>query len=302
MTMKSKKSGGYSPNHGTGWPFSSTLLAAHEGLEDREEDAAVLRDLALSAHLVRGDPDQGIFREGGEGVVGLVGEDVAVGEEQDARPTGWLTVGFPVAQVPAALEELPGDLEGDEGLARAGGQRQQDALPLVGDGRQHPVDGDVLVVTPLEVPAPVLEGHCGEAVPPRVLDGEGPVPELLRRGEGRQLGLVAGLHVDAVDALPVGGVGMANGKASGVVLGLPHPFGQRLVPGLGLHDGQLGVPVLEDVVGSQGLATLVGPSSRPRVMGYSRRMRLPSTTPHPAALRAGSMCSARVSASFMAQF
>jgi hypothetical protein len=36
-------------------------------------------------------------------------------------------VGSP-AQVPAAVEQLPGDLEGDEGLARAGGQRQQDAL------------------------------------------------------------------------------------------------------------------------------------------------------------------------------
>src|ERR1700730_8121699 len=38
---------------------------------------------------------------------------------------------------------------------------------------------------------------------------------------------------------------------------------------------------------------------RPNVMGYSRRMRLPSTTPQPAALRAGSTCSALVSASFM---
>src|SRR5438309_5873621 len=38
---------------------------------------------------------------------------------------------------------------------------------------------------------------------------------------------------------------------------------------------------------------------RPGAIGYSRRMRLPSTTPHPAAFRAGSMCSARVSASFM---
>ena len=52
---------------------------------------------------------------------------------------------------------------------------------------------------------------------------------------------------------------MANGKASGIVLGLPHPFRQRLVPGLGLHYRQLGVPVLEDVVGGQGLATLAGP-------------------------------------------
>src|SRR6516162_10008338 len=38
---------------------------------------------------------------------------------------------------------------------------------------------------------------------------------------------------------------------------------------------------------------------RPRVIGYSRRMRLPSTTPQPAVASAGSICSALVSASFM---
>jgi hypothetical protein len=41
-------------------------------------------------------------------------------------------------QVPAALEQLPGELEGDEGLAGAGGQRQQDAVAAgLGDGFQH---------------------------------------------------------------------------------------------------------------------------------------------------------------------
>ena len=96
---------------------------AHEGLEDGEEQAAVLRHLALLADVLRRDPHQRILGEGGEGVVSLVGEDVAVGEEQDARAARRLA-----AQVPAAVEQLPGDLKGDEGLARAGGQREQDAL------------------------------------------------------------------------------------------------------------------------------------------------------------------------------
>jgi hypothetical protein len=48
--------------------------------------------------------------EGGEGVVGLVGE------EEDARASRGLA-----AQVPAALEQITGDLVGDEGLARPGG-------------------------------------------------------------------------------------------------------------------------------------------------------------------------------------
>src|SRR5687767_7850212 len=37
---------------------------------------------------------------------------------------------------------------------------------------------------------------------------------------------------------------------------------------------------------------------RPGAIGYSRWIRLPSTTPQPAAFSAGSMCSALVSASF----
>jgi len=31
-------------------------------------------------------------------------------------------------------------------LARADGEREQDALPVVGDGLYHPLDGDVLIV------------------------------------------------------------------------------------------------------------------------------------------------------------
>ena len=50
------------------------------------------------------------------------------------------------AQVPAAVKELPRDLKGDEGLAGAGGEREQDALLVGGDGLQHALDGDVLIV------------------------------------------------------------------------------------------------------------------------------------------------------------
>ena len=60
--------------------------AAHEGLEDREEQAAVLRHLALLADVLRRDPHHRIFGKGGEGVVSLIGQNVAVGQEQDARP------------------------------------------------------------------------------------------------------------------------------------------------------------------------------------------------------------------------
>ena len=99
---------------------------AHEGLEDGKEDAAVRGHSAPACRMESGiNADQGIFGEGGKGVVSLVGEDVAVGQEQDTRATGWFA-----AQVPAAMEQFPGDLKRDERLARAGSQRQQDALPV----------------------------------------------------------------------------------------------------------------------------------------------------------------------------
>ena len=97
--------------------------AAHEGLEDGEEQAAVLRHLAFLADVVRLDAHQRVLGEGGEGVVSLIRQDVPVGEEQDARAARRLA-----AQVPAAVKQFPRDLKGDEGLARAGGQREQDAL------------------------------------------------------------------------------------------------------------------------------------------------------------------------------
>jgi len=106
-------------------------------------------------------------------------------------------------QVPTAVEELPGDLEGDEGLAGAGGQREEDALLARGDRLHDAFDGDVLVVAARVRAALVLEGHSGEMVTPGVRFGEGQGPELVGRGIGRHLALLAGPHVDAVDALAV---------------------------------------------------------------------------------------------------
>src|ERR1035437_7860943 len=79
---------------------------AHEGLEDGEEQTAVLRYLTFFADVLRGDAHHRVFGEGGKGVVGLVRQDIAVGEKQDARAARRLAT-----QVPPAVEELPGDLE-----------------------------------------------------------------------------------------------------------------------------------------------------------------------------------------------
>lgn len=93
------------------------VVPAHKGLEDGEEDAAVLGHLTLFSDLVRFDPHQGIFRKGGKGVVGLIGQDVAISQKQDTGPPGRVAFLFPISQVPAALKQLPGKLKGDKGLA-----------------------------------------------------------------------------------------------------------------------------------------------------------------------------------------
>ena len=90
---------------------------AQEGLEDGEEEAAVLGDLAFAPDVVGFDADQRVFGEGGEGVVGLIGKDVAVGEKEDARAAQGFT-----AEAPAAVEEFPGDLKSDKGFAGARGE------------------------------------------------------------------------------------------------------------------------------------------------------------------------------------
>src|SRR5207248_3313519 len=111
------------------------------------------------------------------------------------------------AQVPAAMEQLPADLKRDEGLAGAGGERQQDALAVLRDGLHHSLDRDVLVVA-AGVGAPlVLERYGCEAVPPGVGFGESECPELVRSRIARVLPFFAGLHVDAIDALAVRAIG-----------------------------------------------------------------------------------------------
>ena len=263
MTMKSKKSGGYSPKYGV-----SALRPAHEGLEDGEEDAAVLRHLALLADVCRVDAHQRLVVEGRKGVVGLVGQNVAVGQKEDARAARRLTLILSIRQVPAALKQLPRNLEGDEGLAGAGRQRQQDALLPRRNRGQHPLDGDVLVVASLEEAAPVLERHRCKAIPPGAPGGESPVPQFIGRREYVNLAFHGALHVDAVDTLAVAGIGEAQRQLAGVILGLRHALGQRLVPRLGLDHRQLGVAEFQNVVRRQRLAALaraLQPTERDRV-------------------------------------
>jgi hypothetical protein len=151
------------------------------------------------------------------------------------------------------VKQFPGNLKGDKGLAGAGGEGQQDARFPGGDPLQYPVDRDILVIARLEKAAPVLERHRGKAVAPRVRLGKGQVPQLVRRREMRHSTFLAGLHVDAVNALPVGRVRVANGELPGVILGLRHALGDLFVPSLRLDNGEFVIAMDQHVVGGERL-------------------------------------------------
>ena len=59
--------------------------ATHERPKDCEEQASVFRHLAFLADLIRLDAHHCIFRECREGVERLIGQNVAIGEEQVHR-------------------------------------------------------------------------------------------------------------------------------------------------------------------------------------------------------------------------
>ena len=145
----------------------------------------------------------------------MVGEDVAVGQEQDARPPG----GFS-AQVPAALEQLPGNLEGDEGFAGPCGEGQQDAGLTSRHGLQDALDGDVLVVAARMGATLVLERHGGETVAPSILLAKICPQRSSGLGKAATSPSVPCLQVHAVDGLAVGGEGEPESQLGGVALGL----------------------------------------------------------------------------------
>src|SRR6185369_17042005 len=103
-------------------------------------------------------------------------KNVAVRQKKNARTARRLT-----AQIPATVKQLPRDLKGDEGFAGAGSEREQNALPVVCDSLQHPLDRDVLIISAGMRTAFVLEGNRGETVTPCVWFSECELPKFVRR-------------------------------------------------------------------------------------------------------------------------
>ena len=173
------------------------------------------------------------------------------------------------------MKQLPADLKRDGRLAGAGGHREQDAVVAADDRLQHVVDGVVLVVADLPLAAAGLRRErrrSGRAR--RSASAKTRAPQLVGRRVRVDVAFGAGLHVDAVDAHAVGGVGEPGLEFFGVAFGLAEAFGVGRVAFFGLDDGQLLAAVDQDVVGDVA-AWRAGPrlASRPSVI-CSRRTRL----------------------------
>ena len=109
-------------------------LVARQGLVDGEIHLAALHRLAaldLAARVAEGRKDA---------VLGLIHQNVAVGEVKDPGPA------MCAGSIPAGVPQLPANLEGHGRLAGAGGHGEQLALAAAEDAFHGAVDGDFLVV------------------------------------------------------------------------------------------------------------------------------------------------------------
>ncbi len=119
---------------------------------------------------------------------------------------------------------------------------------VFGNRLQYALDGDVLVVTPWMRAAFIFVGNGGETVAPRICFGEGSCPEFVRRWVGGSFAFFGGLHINGVDAVSIGGVGVADGEFGGVIFRLSHALGESLVLCFCLDDGELGVAINQHII------------------------------------------------------
>jgi hypothetical protein len=185
--------------------------------------------------------------EGRKGLVlGVVDEEIAVGQVQDAGLAGRIAL-----HVPLGFPELPANLEGNERFAGAGGHGQEYTFLTAHNSGEGAVHGDLLVI------ARNLAGFDvggGQELPFLVRRGQAEValeavPEIFGGREACQGGFLAFEEVELDDALAVGGIGELEVEHPGVFLGLLQAGGGGFVQGLGLDDGQHGAGlVAEEIV------------------------------------------------------
>ena len=136
---------------------------------------------------------------------------------------------------------------------------------LVGYGVEHVVYGVCLIVARLTASATVQRFEV-EAVAPLVILGECHLPQLLRRWKfvyellGRWHGVIAvrilNAHIDEVNLVAVGGIGVTNLQHFGILLGLRHAHRNVCLVGLCLYYSEFYALVFQNVVHLLGVACL----------------------------------------------
>jgi hypothetical protein len=162
---------------------------------------------------------------------GLVDEDVAVGQEQDAL-------------LELSLPQPPDDLEGGVGLAGAGGHDQQDAILATGDGLDGAIDRGDLVVTgnPAGTIVVIRSFHGGDRIPSQTFPGAVALPEFGRRRKFGQLQLgfrgesIAGTVMEE-EAVAIAGEHEGDVERFGVVEALLHASAEAMHLILGFDQG-----------------------------------------------------------------
>ena len=219
------------------------LFSAGDGLIEAEIDLEGLVHRAVGDLRHRGAEGLEVVR------LGLVGEDVAIYQEEDALFS-------------PRLPQPPDDLEGGVGLAGAGGHDEQDAILAASDGIDGAIDGDELVVARRFAGAVVVvvlrgDGHLRGL---EAFGGAVALPKLLRRGKliERNFALHNAGCAGAVvfqEGIAIGTVSEGDIENLCVFERLRHARAESLVVVLGLQHGEREVGlVVEDVVGLFGLA------------------------------------------------
>ena len=146
--------------------------------------------------------------------VRVVHQNVAIGEEQHLG----FAPGSP-GTIPFFVPQLPANLRGNRRLARAGSQREQDALAAQQDRLHGAVDGNLLIVA--QRLARIGRGQQ----PRRDLGSETffvcqPPPQFVRAGKRAEFARFAGQIVVLDDAQSIGGISKPQIQNFGVFFGL----------------------------------------------------------------------------------
>ncbi len=208
-----------------------------DSLVDGEIDLAALDGLALD--LVAG------IAEGGKGLVlGIVDQDVAIGEKENA---GLAVRALPI---PARVPELPADLEGHHCLTSTRRHGEQDAPRALQDRLHGPVDGDLLVVARGIAGDMVIRGQeLVRETPFEPKSSLQPGEQLGGCREGRKLGLASGQEIEFDDPVAVGGIRELEAEDFGIVLRLLQTCARRIGFRFGLdHRDQEVTGIAEQIV------------------------------------------------------